>query len=770
MPRDPPDYQITPAGEKVLYMGPTKCIPLLSATEGDDECFVVQHVSLGWLEFNIPARHATPPNQERMHLSSVPGPRDETYAEGPAPAWSPMEKQLLAVVTGPRDAIVLFDTETRQHRACLDNPAHVREIKAIAWAPNGRLYSAHACGTVLGPNRRVLLPASDHYCGQIVPHPNRDGVFAGIWLSTYTAQREFRLHRGSQLLFSCTLAARSHETIAYGCEWREWRDWIAFHDGVWLRVWSMKTCMMEATFRLDAGLACLGWAHGGRYLVMGSSTPILLNCPSHVVAWRSHNSAHVIDWSTGCLHKSMPSIQDAVPILLWKAAVSPAGRLAVLFTNGELLLDRNIAAADVAAQPVATFADNAVQAVRAVNHLAEPIRNEDIDYDKEARACAGTRGLVRFGTYRGQPVAVKQCRAEKIPNAAELFHLASSERHEHLIRYLGFFRTTDDLHMVLEWLPGGSTLESFLERVTLDEYQRVHIALKIAHLLQWFHAQERRVHGDIKPDNVVGSAGFFKVKLIDLGCARPVAGHPELDRRIRGRHYPRGVRLTPEMDVAAFRETILGSIWRGREMPFPRSLSEIIAWLEAYRVYILRHMPFPAGVWSDTQPGIMRTLQQRRGTFVWEEVRSLLAGAGAQVLESYYRIKVVAFPPDDTLCIVGSSDPRNGRRAHHVEQLVNAFWWQMPLAGGDRRGLFASEELKLYGPAVTYYDTSTDLGNCSRTAPRVLVDEARFDTICPVLPRRAMLRHCAAAWQGRDPVPVSDDASQEVLPWCLGSD
>merc|ERR1719440_368626 len=104
------------------------------------------------------------------------------------------------------------------------------------------------------------------------------------------------------------------------------------------------------------------------------------------------------------------------------------------------------------------------------------------------------------------------------------FHLLRSIEHPHIIRAYDFFVATDRVVLVLEFFEGlslgraisATSARCFSERVSHDVF--VPLLQAIAHL------HERRIiHRDVKADNVLVSADFKDLRLIDFNTAKRLA-------------------------------------------------------------------------------------------------------------------------------------------------------------------------------------------------------------------------------------------------------
>ena len=150
-------------------------------------------------------------------------------------------------------------------------------------------------------------------------------------------------------------------------------------------------------------------------------------------------------------------------------------------------------------------------------------RNEVVSSEKVLGR--GSWGIVREGTFRGTPVAIKELHSVILsPHNRRLFEremeILSQCRHLNIVQLMG--ATSDDQHplLVIELLDGN--LRQLLEQGPLSRGEIVSLALDVARGLNFMHhSHPPIVHRDVKSDNVLLKRGdkSWIAKLSDFGTA-----------------------------------------------------------------------------------------------------------------------------------------------------------------------------------------------------------------------------------------------------------
>jgi len=166
-----------------------------------------------------------------------------------------------------------------------------------------------------------------------------------------------------------------------------------------------------------------------------------------------------------------------------------------------------------------------------ISFTEEPLEKLQPFPDYELHELAGDGGSARVyrGTYkpRNMPVAVKVLHPEQElqPRALKRFmreaHLLCKLRHPNIVRGYEVRKLNGFRFLSMDWIEGGTLLDSIDTRGHLDGTTALHATRQIASSLAHLHSKGI-VHRDIKPGNVLAD-NEWNVWLIDLGLCRLVA-------------------------------------------------------------------------------------------------------------------------------------------------------------------------------------------------------------------------------------------------------
>ncbi len=685
-------------------------------------------------------------------------------------AWS---GRLLAVESKDGKAILVFDTEKRCDVATW--PIIDSRILSMGWSCCGTvLYASHENGCVFdysvatagrhGGRDKHIFGEERMVCRHLTPHPRDPDMLAGVVVGTnhvrfciWRRNREERMGA----LFVCPLMDGF-----VGCEWSLCGKWILFRDKYEVRVWSLASGIVEVVSRV-LGRHSVTWI-GTHELVVVAGKRASFSCSSFPVVW-DRECVRIFDGER--IVKTVTPLLDANECHIVNVAMTSTGTLAVVFSNGHILFDPDVRVPDIGADPrsVKTFHDDGEDVRRIVQHLREPVnRNEFVREEKVP--CRE----VWLGRYKGKDVAQKETSVSKGLNVSELLKLATTHPHRNLLTYEGYCISGKELYLYSEWIRGGYDLTRFVSVIAtgdnaLSEYHRVHIVLSVARALKWLHAHGV-IHGDIKPDNVVGDAEFWVVKLIDLGLSRFENADHELGMAT-GLYYPRDEPPSIVLDVRVFHEQVVTFVCGESRMFVARAvvdacgcdLDAIHKWLKSYRFYLLRHSNVYTELRLSDNNRQREELRQCRGSLEWDQVSSLLRKAGATLVHLYLIFKVYA--ESATTCVVACLNPENGPPHPSLEVLFGSIsktrWRQQNLLDvrhEDRLLLDWIGPMQFYGPAVMYVDNSYDViyGRNEFPLDDFMFDFVRPDKLPPVDVSRIKRK-------GR----LCNAETREPLPWCL---
>ncbi|KAL6899524.1 hypothetical protein ACP4OV_006182 [Aristida adscensionis] len=180
------------------------------------------------------------------------------------------------------------------------------------------------------------------------------------------------------------------------------------------------------------------------------------------------------------------------------------------------------------------------------------------------------QGSVYKATIDGEVFAVKKMKWD----ACEELKILQKVNHSNLVKLEGFCinSATGDCYLVYEYVENGSLDLWLLDRARarrLDWRARLHIALDLAHGLQYIHEHTwpRVVHKDIKSSNVLLDARM-RAKIANFGLAK--TGHNAVTTHIVGTQgyiapeYLADGLVTTKMDVFAYGVVLLELV-SGRE-------------------------------------------------------------------------------------------------------------------------------------------------------------------------------------------------------------
>jgi serine/threonine protein kinase len=142
-------------------------------------------------------------------------------------------------------------------------------------------------------------------------------------------------------------------------------------------------------------------------------------------------------------------------------------------------------------------------------------------------------------------------------------------RHENIVRLFSYGRALDQdgrqfYYLVLEYMPGGS-LSQLCRARPLTFEQALDYTAQICAALSYAHARDV-IHRDVKPSNIMLSADYRRVKMLDFGVARLLSNDNGLITKVgtdlyaAPEHYSlshvAGVKLTPAADVYALAKSV----------------------------------------------------------------------------------------------------------------------------------------------------------------------------------------------------------------------
>jgi hypothetical protein len=485
--------------------------------------------------------------------------------------------------------------------------------------------------------RKVALPAGAGDCVEVWPHPKVSHLIAGL----FRKDHHFVAVVWNRLSLECSFVSVFDDVKGL---WSPSGEVLAVSSFNRVHIWSWKSCCWNAkTVPLKLEWQFAGWDMDHLALVHKSM------CNRHTVwicgKWLVLDSGvgvQIVPCSGGNVQCEWKLRPDSYVV-----GVSHDGRVCIVCANGDVHILQNMMT-DVIAQEEPVLMDDSV--IDDVIEKLEPVDLEQFRANPERRKRTGTTAKVSFGTYRDKFSRVAKKRlfsAELEDNSVnEVLRLSKMPVHPSVPRFYGAVVDDEGRLCVLQEDVGGHTLDKLLKKRgrIATEFERVTWAIHAAMSVEFLH-HLGYVHGDLKPDNVVFDALGASGKVIDFGSLLPECG-ANVD--IRGL-YTRNLKHRPTQadDVECLLRDVLSPIWKqGAVSGIVDAMrkrvltaTDVVHWLHAYRVHLLRNSRFWAQV--ETEPVL---LSQHDGEPVWP------------CDKSHVVIKLI-----DGTCMMGSTDPANGR-------------------------------------------------------------------------------------------------------------
>ncbi|TKR81902.1 hypothetical protein L596_015699 [Steinernema carpocapsae] len=157
--------------------------------------------------------------------------------------------------------------------------------------------------------------------------------------------------------------------------------------------------------------------------------------------------------------------------------------------------------------------------------------NPDRKYQKVDKIGSGASGSVftAIEISTGAEVAIKQMNLAQQPKKELIINeilVMRENKHANIVNYLDSYLVSDDLWVVMEYLPGGS-LTDVVTECQMEEGMIAAVCREVLQALEFLHSRHV-IHRDIKSDNILlGMDG--SVKLTDFGFCAQIS--PEQNKR-----------------------------------------------------------------------------------------------------------------------------------------------------------------------------------------------------------------------------------------------
>ncbi|XP_054081989.1 serine/threonine-protein kinase Pak isoform X2 [Zeugodacus cucurbitae] len=168
-----------------------------------------------------------------------------------------------------------------------------------------------------------------------------------------------------------------------------------------------------------------------------------------------------------------------------------------------------------------------LEKLRTIVSVGDPNRK----YTKMEKIGQGASGTVytAIESSTGMEVAIKQMNLSQQPKKELIINeilVMRENKHPNVVNYLDSYLVSEELWVVMEYLPGGS-LTDVVTETCMDEGQIAAVCREVLQALEFLHCNQV-IHRDIKSDNILlGLDG--SVKLTDFGFCAQIS--PEQSKR-----------------------------------------------------------------------------------------------------------------------------------------------------------------------------------------------------------------------------------------------
>uniref|UniRef100_A0A182N670 non-specific serine/threonine protein kinase n=1 Tax=Anopheles dirus TaxID=7168 RepID=A0A182N670_9DIPT len=168
-----------------------------------------------------------------------------------------------------------------------------------------------------------------------------------------------------------------------------------------------------------------------------------------------------------------------------------------------------------------------LEKLRTIVSVGDPNRK----YNKMEKIGQGASGTVytAIESSTGMEVAIKQMNLSQQPKKELIINeilVMRENKHPNVVNYLDSYLVSEELWVVMEYLPGGS-LTDVVTETCMDEGQIAAVCREVLQALEFLHSNQV-IHRDIKSDNILlGLDG--SVKLTDFGFCAQIS--PEQSKR-----------------------------------------------------------------------------------------------------------------------------------------------------------------------------------------------------------------------------------------------
>eukprot|EP00250_Pteridium_aquilinum_P017029 c23418_g2_i1 orf=230-1459(+) len=209
------------------------------------------------------------------------------------------------------------------------------------------------------------------------------------------------------------------------------------------------------------------------------------------------------------------------------------------------------------------------------------------------------KGKLRDGTIAAIKRAKKSTfESQRTAQFRSEVHMLASVEHLNLVRLIGFSEEGNERILVEEYV-GNGNLRQHLDcefNVVLDLFQRLDIAIDVAHALTYLHnyADQPIIHRDVKASNILLTESF-RAKVADFGFSRtgPLdSDATHVSTKVKGTagyldpEYLKTYKLTLKSDVYAFGILLVELLTGRRPIEQTRGIDERITVRWAYKKFL----------------------------------------------------------------------------------------------------------------------------------------------------------------------------------------
>ncbi|XP_068153817.1 serine/threonine-protein kinase Pak isoform X2 [Drosophila tropicalis] len=254
-----------------------------------------------------------------------------------------------------------------------------------------------------------------------------------------------------------------------------------------------------------------------------ATSSLLTNNAATTTLDKNKNNANLYnthDPTTG-LVTSTPGAPTATAAAAATTGASPGNQIAVPQASA----GANTRAANAKKKKMSD--EEILEKLRTIVSVGDPNRK----YTKMEKIGQGASGTVytAIESSTGMEVAIKQMNLSQQPKKELIINeilVMRENKHPNVVNYLDSYLVSEELWVVMEYLPGGS-LTDVVTETCMDEGQIAAVCREVLQALEFLHANQV-IHRDIKSDNILlGLDG--SVKLTDFGFCAQIS--PEQSKR-----------------------------------------------------------------------------------------------------------------------------------------------------------------------------------------------------------------------------------------------